>query len=599
MHDVRNKSNQAYASLLAVALACGGFASTVHGQTRLLEHADISKLTERGPRPRPEIEAFVKDLSSNDARIEVVVGQGRLLTLRNDLVEPGQPAPLIAIGDPTVLDFQIIDTRHLRLTGQRIGVTDLSIIAADQEVYSFEVAVVVDLTLLEAQLRMSFPEAQLRLAQHREHVIVDGQARDTRQVSQILAMIRAFLDSAQTATSVKGKSGLDPTVPGEGDVPPPDSPESSPEGGEGEEPAPPAGLVGAAERPDITATLHRSQIINLIRVPGPQQVMLKVQVAELNRTALRRIGTSMVWQDGHNAIGSAIGPALPQAQQMTVMSTTGDMMAQSSIGTAVTTLLGLLNPLDAGASTSTLFGVFDTAKTSVLLDALRQNQVLTILAEPTLVALHGQEASFLAGGSFPIPVPQPSGGQNLVTIEFREFGVSLLFVPFILDDETVRLVVNPKVSSIDFSTGVVFSGTAVPGEATREAKTTVEMIQGQTLAIAGILQVEMDGSTNRIPGLGDLPLLGTMFRNTSTQKTEKELIVLVTPHLIESIRPEQMLPLPVDQVREPNDRELYFKGRIESREWEHYRSTEAWDDPIGVERIRRTDEPPGRVLLHP
>lgn len=568
----------------------------VDAQNTPFHGLDHDKILQRDPLPKSDIQAFVKDLSKNDAAFEVIVGQGRLLALQDDLVKPGQTSPLIAVGDPTVIDFQSVDTRHLRITGQRIGVTDLSIILSNGKSYNFEVSVVIDLKLLEAQLRMSFPDAQLRLAQHREHLIVDGQARSTRQVAQILSLIQAFLDSAQSARSVTGQTGLlTPTGPAEGGAEP--TPDVPPEG-DGENPEGEGGLpvqlAGGSNRPNITATLNRSQIINLIRVPGPQQVMLKVQVAELNRTALRRLGTSWLLQNTSNAGGVVLGPSLPQMSG----GNTGGVGSggMDEITTALSnTLLGLLDPVSQGQA-SAVFGVFDGGRTTILIDALRQNQVMRILAEPTLVSLHGQEASFIAGGRFPVPVPQPGGGQSLVTIEYREFGVSLNFVPFILDDETIRMAVAPKVSSIDFSTGVVIQGTSVPGEQTREAQTTVEMLQGQTLAIAGLLQVDSNSSTNRIPGLGDIPVIGTMFSNNSTQRNEKELIVLVTPYLVEAMRADQVPPLPGDDVLEPNDKEFYLDQRIEGRGHEYYRSTEAWDDPLGIKRVRRGDRA-GRVFL--
>jgi pilus assembly protein CpaC len=204
------------------------------------------------------------------------------------------------------------------------------------------------------------------------------------------------------------------------------------------------------------------------------------------------------------------------------------------------------------------------------------------------VALSGHQASFLAGGEFPVPVPQvsASGVAPTITVRFREFGVRLNFVPFILDNETVRLSVAPEVSQIDFSiaTTLVAGGTPVPGLNTRKAQTTVELRQGQTLAIAGLLQLTLDGTTNRIPGLGDLPILGPLFSNTTGGRVEKELVVLVTPYLIEPMSPGQVPPGPGDEVKEPNDLEFYLLNRIEGRTGVDFRSTTAWDDPLGLYR---------------
>ena len=213
-------------------------------------------------------------------------------------------------------------------------------------------------------------------------------------------------------------------------------------------------------------------------------------------------------------------------------------------------------------------------------NALRTNGLLKILAEPNLVAFNGQKASFLAGGEYPVPVPQvsASGVAPTVTVQFKEFGVRLGFVPYILDGDRIRLTVAPEVSQIDFSIAVtlVAGGSPVPGLDTRKALTTVELEQGQTLAIAGLLQLQLNGTTHRIPGLGDLPIIGPFFSNTSSSRTEKELVVLVTPYLIEPMHHDQVPPTPGDEVKEPNDLELFFLNRIESRTGKDFR-----DDQVG------------------
>lgn len=540
--------------------------------------APLPNIPTRNRRSLDDIKKLIANVEQRDAQFQIIVGQGRLLTLKQDLAQPNKPRPTIAIGDPTVISVNVIGPRHLRVTGRRIGVTDLSLVTGDGESYSMEVSVIADLAVLQAKLRQSFPDAQLELAQIREHVIVGGQARDSRQVTQILQLIRGYLDSIQTSNTVSGQQGAGgPQAPPQGKDLQPPSPQKKPAGDE--QPPTPAEVGPQTGMPNISATTTAAQIINLIRVPGPQQVLLKVQIAELNRTALRRLGVSMLFQDANTAVGSNIGAGL----------VTQGAGAGAGGGTA-RALLGLLNPLLG--PTTTAFGVFDGAKVNFFFDALRQNQVLKILAEPNLVAMNGQTANFLAGGQFPVPVPQPSGGgPSVVTIQFKSFGVSLGFVPFIIDGERIRLSVEPEVSSIDFSTGVVIQGTAVPGINTRRTSTVVEMREGQTLAISGILQVQLDGSTARIPGLGDLPYIGSMFRNNSTQNTEKELIVMVTPYLIEPMNADQVPAKPGDDVAEPTDIEFYLLGRIERRACrEDFRAVTAWDDPLDVEHRRKIEE---------
>ena len=239
-------------------------------------------------------------------------------------------------------------------------------------------------------------------------------------------------------------------------------------------------------------------------------------------------------------------------------------------------------------SNGTAFGIFPSGNFEILLRALRKNSLLSIMAEPNLVALSGHQASFLAGGQFPVPVPQSSGGSsNSITVEWKDFGVQLTFVPFVLDDESIRMTVMSEVSTIDEALGttLVVGGDPVPGVNARRTTSTVEMKQGQTLAMAGLLQVTLDATTSRIPGLGDLPYIGPLFSNTSHKRVEKELLILVTPQLIKPMDADQPMPLlPGEEVTDPNDLEFYLLNRIAGRTCREHRSTTGWDDPLGLVR---------------
>jgi pilus assembly protein CpaC len=233
-------------------------------------------------------------------------------------------------------------------------------------------------------------------------------------------------------------------------------------------------------------------------------------------------------------------------------------------------------------SNSTAFGIFPTARMDIILRALRQNAVLRILAEPNLVSLSGHEASFLAGGEFPVPVAQGGAfGAGNISVQYKQFGVQLNFVPYIQDDDVIRLEVRPEVSSIDNSLGttLVVGGEPTPGINTRRVHTTVQMREGETLALAGLLQVELEANTNRVPGLGDLPYIGPLFSNTSHNKQEKELLVLVTPFLVSPMNACDVPALPGAEIQDPNDLEFYFLNRIEGRTGRPFRSTMSWEDP--------------------
>lgn len=532
---------------------------------------------------------FIDTLDSSDIAIEVVLGQSRLITAKMDIASRTGTA-VIAVGDPSVVDFEVLpNPRVIRLVGKRAGVTDLSIITGDGQTYIFEVHVVYDLPLLRAQLRQLFPDTYLQLAQLREHLIVEGEARSPRQVSQILQAIEAYLSSVPVASA--GGGGGSPAASND-DAQDQRKPPARNDGGEDSESADSSADDAGQEAPfparDGFSTAEAQvesrggggggggaapKVINLLRVPGVHQVMLQVRIAELDRKAVRQIGADILGVNPNTGtiLGTQIGGA--------------SISAASLLG------LGGLTGTATGATSSgtSIFGVFPTGDFEILLKALRRNSVLTILAEPNLMTMSGEEASFLAGGQFPVPVPQTGsgGGGGAITIEWKDFGVQLNFTPTVMSDGTIRLKVAPEVSSIDQALGTVIQGTAVPGVTTRKISTTVELKEGQTLVLAGLLQVEMEGDTTRIPLLGDLPYIGTMFSNTTSERVERELLVLVTPYLVSPMEPNEVPPLPGEGIKEPNDLEVYLLGRIEGRTGREHRSTTNWDDPLNcVEHMK-------------
>jgi pilus assembly protein CpaC len=236
----------------------------------------------------------------------------------------------------------------------------------------------------------------------------------------------------------------------------------------------------------------------------------------------------------------------------------------------------------------TAFGIFDACDFAFFFSALRNNGVASILAEPNLVAMNGHEARFQAGGEFPVSVP--TSLTEVPAVEFKDFGVIVNFVPTILDDETIRLRVSPEVSNIDQIIAIAGLGTSAPVLSTRNVQTTVELKQGQTLALAGLLQVELDANTNRVPGLGDVPYLGPFFSNTTHQRIEKELLVMVTPYLVSPMEACQGPPMPGSEILDPNDCEFYFLNRIEGRTGYPYRSPTSWDDPCGYRYLINLEE---------
>ncbi|HWL95558.1 MAG TPA: hypothetical protein VNT79_18715, partial [Phycisphaerae bacterium] len=211
--------------------------------------------------------------------------------------------------------------------------------------------------------------------------------------------------------------------------------------------------------------------------------------------------------------------------------------------------------------------------------ALRQNNLLRVLAEPNLVAMSGQEASFLAGGEFPVPVPQSgAGGGTTITIDYREFGVRLKFVPIVLGDGRIRVKMSPEVSDLDFSSPLQISGSRIPIVNKRTVTTTIEMADGQTFAIAGLLDNNINASKDVTPLLGDLPIVGTLFRSVRYQRKDTELVVLVTPQLVEALEPDQLPPVPGQMMEHPDDWELYGLGKMEGKSKSSSRDDEGDDE---------------------
>lgn len=559
-------------SCIAAVLGLGLFVSLTQGQdhssttNQAVSNAPLARLAPYEdvalPAENNASSSFIQNVSRHDSTLDIILGQGRLITLKDELSKDGTPA-FIAVGDPSVIEFEIVGPRQIRVIGQSMGVTDLSITTSEKHTHSIEVQVQADLEILTMRLQALFPSSHVKLSHLRNHIIVEGQARDVGQADRILQTIEASLLAVQASQMKQISYGGTP-VPAENQ-----SENSDRNSGTEQQPQQrPAGkIAGRDQSPKpVTRTVALApQVINLLRIPGAQQVLLKVQIAELNRTALRQLGVSLASTGDNGAFGSNI---------------TGAAGAVNN---------GLLTFTNAA---TTIAGMHFAADQTLQywVDALQANGVLKILAEPNLVAKNGHRASFLAGGEFPVPVPQiNSSGGSTTTIEYREFGVRLNFLPTILEDGVIELSVDPEVSSIDQSlaTSLVANGSPVPGLNTRRASTTVDLREGETLTIAGLMQLEVNGSSRQIPGLGNLPVIGPFFSNTSSRRFEKELVVLVTPHLVDSVRKQDLPPLPGSQVNEPNDAELYFMGRIESRIGKDFRSTTEWDNPLELLQLER------------
>jgi pilus assembly protein CpaC len=291
-----------------------------------------------------------------------------------------------------------------------------------------------------------------------------------------------------------------------------------------------------------------NKIVDLLEIGGGQQVMLRVKFAEVSKQAEQTLGFNFGGNDGVSIYGGNVGA-----------NTLGITPGTPASGTTPGTPNLLAIPAGAlGAASMFGTGSFARVAFAYFVDALEANSLLRTLAEPNLVTTSGQKATFLAGGSFPYPVPQSSGGGTAITIQFQPYGVSLAFTPVVLGNGRIRLDVNPDVSELDFSHTVSLDGTTVPGLTDRNVHTTVELAEGQTYALAGLLQDNISASDTQFPFLGDIPVLGALFRSVQYQKNQTELVVLVTPVLVHGIDPADVTPVPGEKWRDPNNAQLYF-----------------------------------------
>jgi len=333
------------------------------------------------------------------------------------------------------------------------------------------------------------------------------------------------------------------------------------------------GVVGNAVDADravqIASTFAPNKVVNLLSLGSAQQVMLDVRFAEIKRSALSQIGVS--WQNGGTKLRGVIGSGAsltPSGGTTTTTITdpvTGATSTTSTPNIAGRLALGAI--ADSFGIVSRTFRAFG-ANFNVTLDALENKGVVTTLAEPTLIALSGETASFLAGGEFPIPVVQSGGGGGggngtAITVQFKPFGVSLAFTPTVLADGVINLVVEPEVSSIDPSASVTINNLVIPGLQTRRAKTVLEIRDGESFAMAGLLRKDFQDTIRQVPLLGSLPIIGALFRSTGFQHQESELVIIVTPHLVRPV-PEGALKLPTDRVGPPNEADLLLNGRSDT-----------------------------------
>ncbi len=297
----------------------------------------------------------------------------------------------------------------------------------------------------------------------------------------------------------------------------------------------------------------KDNVINQLQVAGPSQVNLRVRVAEVSRSVTKQLGFN--WETlstiGSFSFGLSTGR---------VFLTPPGAVAGLTTITRATGLSGVTS----GVSPGGLFGSFNPKNVNTLIDALAEEGVVTVLAQPNLTAESGQVASFLAGGEFPVPAPQASttGGTPTITVEFKPFGVRLDFVPTVLSNDRISIKVRPEVSELTTNGAIEVSGITIPALNVRRAETTIRLGSGESFAIAGLIRNSNATDINKYPGLGDLPVIGPLFRSSRFQHNETELVIIVTPYVVRPVADGPSLKLPTDGLAPASDVERVFMDRL-------------------------------------
>ncbi len=427
---------------------------------------------------------------------------------RSKIVRTKYPVHRIAITNPEIMDLNQFSPNEFEFIGKRSGQTALSlwyrIDDGEELLLRYLVRVEPDneeqeraeleYGRLEKRINEFFPNSYVQLIPVVDKLIVRGQARDSEEVSQIMSIIRGQSNAGFGFGFGSGDLLSGATV---------------------------ARIPGAEDLPE-------ARIVNLITVPGEQQVMLKVRIAELTRNAGRTLGVDLeVFQDHFS----------------------------------------IQNLLSGGGNVT---AILDDGDVSLLIKSVNGYGHGKILAEPTLVTLSGRAATFIAGGEFPVPTAVGIGGIGAASTYFRGFGTQLSFTPTVIDKDRIRLQVAPSVSSLNANATV----NGIPGLNTRAVSTTVDLREGQWLAVAGLIQDEQGGTRRSLFGLGAIPVLGGLFGTQDVTREETELVVLVSPELVHPLEEEQVpFLLPGMEVTEVTNHDFFWTQRIEGRPNLHHRST--------------------------
>jgi pilus assembly protein CpaC len=466
--------------------------------------------TRRAPAKPVRVGSLPQGTQRPTTEVMLSVGQGEVITLPADAAD-------VWVANPNVADVDVSNPRQIRLFGKDFGETTVFVTAASgRMLYSTNVRVGQNLTSIDRMMKAAMPDADIKVVTVGQLAVLTGTVAAPADVAQAQQIVTALLNP-----------GID---------------------------------VSNATTPLKIA------VINRLRTATPLQVNLQVKIAEVSKSFAKNIGSNLSTIDGTGGFkfGIANGrtvattvntdPRLPLSVGLdavtgyTIDPITGKVI--QAAGTAV----------KAGPQASTIGAMGKLFGLDILgaLDLGETDGQVTTLANPNLTALSGETGSFLAGGEIPIPVSQ---GLGAVSVEYKQYGVSLAYTPTVLADGRISMRVRPEVSQLSAAGAVTIAGTTIPALTTRRAETTIELGSGQSMVIGGLLQNSTDNQITKTPGIGDVPVLGALFRSTGWKRNESELIIVITPYLVKPVNANEIV-LPTDGYKAPTDLGRVFLGRL-------------------------------------
>jgi pilus assembly protein CpaC len=452
---------------------------------------------------------------------------------KSTLMRLPYPAARVAVGDAKIADVILLNPSEIYMLGKATGATNLIVWNRANQASVIDITVGLDTAALRAQFTELFPnERDIRITVSGNSVILHGTVADSVKAAQIVAVTSAYLQRNARSGMGGGGGAASPDVAAQA---------AQAAAGSGAPSAASGAAAGAAfqQAMDPMSGLSQGQgssagrVVNMLSVAAPQQVMLEVKIAEVSKTLVDQLGASV-------GLNGSRG------------SWTYTMLSNL--------LSGNPSKVDAFNNKSGKF---------VTLDAQKNDGLIKVLAEPTVMAISGQEASFLAGGKIFIPVSQSNtGGTPQNTLEEKEYGVAVKFTPTVLDGGRINLRVSPEVSELNREgIGVSATGSTataiLPSFTTRRATTTVQLFDGQSFAIGGLIKNNVTSSIKAFPGLGEIPILGALFRSSDFQNDRTELVFIVTPHLAQPLPPDHKLP--TDDYVQPSRVDFFLNGKMEGK----------------------------------